>query len=97
MREIKLGVVEMKIHLQSLQGLCKKLRLQGVDAIALESYEHHDVAKEIAEKQDRMILTKSIKSALRLKQIFRKEHVLCITEETMNDQVKLASTFLVLV
>jgi len=71
-----------------LQGLCKKLRLQGVDAVALEAYEHYEVAKELAEKEDRMILTKSLSHATALRKIVKKDHVLYITEEKIEDQIK---------
>lgn len=71
-----------------LQGLCKKLRIRGVDAIHLESYEHFEIAKDIAEKEGRMILTKSSNHASRFKQIFRPNHVLLISAEKTEEQVK---------
>ena len=70
-----------------LQGLCKKLRLQGVDAVALEAYEHFEVAKELGEKESRMIITKSLSHANQLRKIFKREHVLLIAEEKVEDQI----------
>jgi len=66
-----------------LHGLCKKLRLQGVDAEVLEPYEYFEVAKERAEKEGRMILTKSLNHVAQLKKVFKKEHVLYITESKL--------------
>ena len=41
-----------------LQGLCKKLRLRGVDAVALESYEYFENCAKVAVQDKRMILTR---------------------------------------
>ena len=71
-----------------LQGLCKKLRLQGVDAEVLEPYEYFEVATERAEKEGRMILTKSLDHAAQLKRIFKEEHVLYIIEDKLEEQIK---------
>ena len=59
-----------------------------MDAIHLEAYEHFETAKDIAEKEGRMILTKSSNHAVRLKQIFRPNHVLLISAEKTEEQVK---------
>jgi hypothetical protein len=71
-----------------LNGLCKKLRLQGVDAEGLEPYQYFEVAKERAEKEGRMILTKSLNHVAQLKKVFKKEHVLYITESKLEEQIK---------
>ena len=53
----------------------------------MEAYEYFEVAKELAEKENRMILTKSLSHATQLRNIFKKEHVLYITEEKVEEQV----------
>ena len=55
--------------------------------MALEAYEHFEVAKELGEKENRMILTKSLNHATQLRKIFKKEHILYITEDKVEDQV----------
>ena len=61
--------------------------MQGVDAVALEAYEHFEVAKELGEKENRMILTKSLNHATQLRKMFKKEHILFITEDKVEEQV----------
>ena len=61
--------------------------MQGVDAVALEAYEHFEVAKELGEKENRMILTKSLNHATQLRKMFKKEHILFITEDKLEEQV----------
>lgn len=46
----------------SLQGLSKRLRLYGVDSVTIESFEPLEHCGEIARRDDRMILTRAIKS-----------------------------------
>ena len=67
--------------------MCKKLRKLGVDALALESYENYEAAKEMGEKDGRMILTKSINHAVHLKRTVIRDHVLYITKENLDEQV----------
>ena len=55
--------------------------------MVLESYEHYEVAKEMAEKEGRMILTKSLSHVTSLSKIFKKEHILYITEDKLEEQV----------
>ena len=55
--------------------------------MALEAYEHFEVAKELGEKENRVILTKSLNHATQLRKIFKKEHILYITEDKVEDQV----------
>merc|ERR1711899_664951 len=47
-----------------------------------------EVAKELGEKENRMILTKSLSHANQLRKIFKREHVLFIAEEKIENQIK---------
>lgn len=56
--------------------------------MALEAYEHYNVAREMGEKEGRMILTKSLDHATQLRKTFQKDHVLYITEINLEEQVR---------
>ena len=71
-----------------LQGLCDNLTLQGIDAISLKYDTHYRIAKDIAEIEDRIILT------TRFRRIFQKENVIYITEKKLEEQVKEAFWYL---
>ena len=73
----------------NLQGLCDNLILRGIDAISLKPNTHHKVAKDMAEIEDRIILTKRIDRT-----IFQKDRVIYITEKKVEEQVKEAYWYL---
>ena len=73
----------------NLQGLCDNLILRGIDAISLKPNTHYKVAKDMAEIEDRIILTKRIDRT-----IFQKDRVIYITEKKVEEQVKEAYWYL---
>ena len=70
-----------------LQGLCKKLRLRGVDAIGLENHEHFELCAEVANKEGRMILSRGT-HAQRLQSMVRKGHCYSVIQDKTEDQIE---------
>ena len=65
-----------------LQDLCHALSSQRIDALALKTGTHYQVAKEMAEVEGRTILTR------RYRQIFPPDKVIYITEKKIEKQVE---------
>ena len=55
-----------------LTGLAKKLRVQGVDAIAIENFESLDRLGQIGQEQSRKVISKGTKRVIRLRQMVPK-------------------------
>lgn len=70
-----------------IQGLCKKLRLYGVDAVATESFEHFEICGKIAKEQSRMILTRSHGNFKKLRSVVPHGHCLFVRTEKTDDQI----------
>ncbi len=71
-----------------LQGLCKKLRLHGVDAIAIESFEPYENCAKISQRDGRSVLTKGPTRAVRLQELVKKGHCLNLFTDKPADQVQ---------
>jgi uncharacterized protein with PIN domain len=72
-----------------LQALCDNLSLRGIDAMSLKPNTHYKVAKDMAEIEDRIILTRRIDRT-----IFQKYRVVYIMEKNLKEQVKEAYWYL---
>lgn len=70
-----------------LQGLCKKLRLRGVDAIALESYEYFENCARVAIAEKRMIITRG-SHAQKLQTMVPRGHCYSIQHDQLDQQIE---------
>ena len=71
-----------------LQALCKKLRIQGLDAISIESFESIERVGELARTEDRVILTKRVYNVLQLKKwVLDPRHCYKLYTDKTDDQV----------
>jgi len=72
-----------------LQGLCKKLRLHGVDAVALESHEYFENCARVAKEENRAILTRG-GHAQKLQSVvgLRKEMCYQVQQDQLDSQLE---------
>ncbi|XP_059078997.1 exonuclease mut-7 homolog isoform X2 [Tigriopus californicus] len=71
-----------------LQGLCKKLRLHGIDTRTIENFESTERLGEIAQEEKRMILTRGVKSFVKLKKFVPPGFILIIQDDLLDHQVE---------
>ena len=74
-----------------LQGLCKKLRVMGVDAVAIERFDDASECVKIAEKEGRVIVTKG-NNFIKLKKAVKFGHCYNVASEKPDEQVKIFNT-----
>ena len=70
-----------------LQGLCKKLRMRGVDAVAIETFEPFENCAKIASREDRAVLTRGHDHFVRLRTLVRKGHCFALISDKPEEQV----------
>ncbi len=75
-----------------LQGLCKQLRMRGVDAVHVENFEPFENCAKIAAREDRAVLTRGRDHFVRLRQLVKKDHCLIILDDKPEDQVNCIAT-----
>lgn len=71
-----------------LTGLCKKLRVQGVDAIAIENFESLDRLGQVGKEQNRKVISKGAKRVIRLRQMVPKGWVMDLKTDKPEDQIE---------
>ena len=71
-----------------LNGLCKKLRLHGVDSVVIENFEAFENCATIAKKDKRMVLTKDSRHYIKLRQLVAKGTCLNLRTDKPEDQVR---------
>ena len=83
---------DLKLALDSmLCGLSKKLRIHGVDAVVIETFEEYENCAKIARRDQRMVLTKGSKHYIKLRQLVAKGTCLSLLEDKPDDQVSIYS------
>ncbi len=69
------------------QGLVKKLRILGIDAVSIEAHEHFEMCGKVAEKEGRHVVTKG-NHFTKLKNYVPPGHCLSVNSNYPEEQVK---------
>ena len=75
--------------LNILQGLAKRLTYEGIDAVAIESFESLDVCGQRGQREGRVILTKGLQRYGRLAKYVKVGDCLALINDLPDAQVQI--------